>query len=89
LDLTNKEFEVLIEGNCEYCKRSPITWFGIDRVVPSLGYMSKWCMMLILMGETRVRTFLEIGRDGLVNGRTVEINARAWGAVIVGAIVYL
>ena len=37
-DLTVKEFEVLIEGNCEYCKRSPITWFGIDRVVPSLGY---------------------------------------------------
>jgi hypothetical protein len=29
------------------------------------------------MGETRVLTFLEIGREGLVNGLTVVINERA------------
>lgn len=31
-------FDILTKGDCKYCKRSPITWFGIDRVVPSLGY---------------------------------------------------
>jgi 5-methylcytosine-specific restriction endonuclease McrA len=38
-ELTKKKFENLIIGNCEYCHRTPTTWFGIDRVVPSLGYV--------------------------------------------------
>ena len=37
--LTNDEWDVLIKNNCKYCKRSPTTWFGIDRAVPSLGYV--------------------------------------------------
>ena len=37
-ELTNGDFDTLINGKCEYCKRSPTTWFGIDRVAPSLGY---------------------------------------------------
>lgn len=39
-ELTNKDFDVLIKGDCEYCHRSPATWFGIDRLVPSLGYVT-------------------------------------------------
>lgn len=39
-DLSKEDFNVLINGICEYCKRNPTTWFGIDRVVPSLGYVS-------------------------------------------------
>jgi hypothetical protein len=38
-DLTKDNVGVLVKGDCEYCKRSPTTWFGIDRVVPSLGYV--------------------------------------------------
>jgi hypothetical protein len=38
-DLNKETFEDLIKGICEYCHRSPTTWFGIDRVVPSLGYV--------------------------------------------------
>jgi hypothetical protein len=38
-DLTNKDFDTLIKGECEYCKRKPGKWFGIDRTVPSLGYV--------------------------------------------------
>lgn len=38
-ELTKGYFEELISGDCEYCKRSPTTWFGIDRIVPSLGYV--------------------------------------------------
>lgn len=38
-ELTNEEFDILIKSDCEYCKRSPLTWFGIDRVIPSLGYV--------------------------------------------------
>jgi len=38
-DLSKEDFDVLIKGNCTYCGRSPITWFGIDRVVPLLGYI--------------------------------------------------
>lgn len=30
---------MLIKGDCAYCHRSPTTWFGIDRIVPSLGYV--------------------------------------------------
>ena len=38
-DLTKEDFDVLIRDACKYCQRSPTTWFGIDRVVPSLGYV--------------------------------------------------
>ena len=37
-ELSKEDFERLVKGNCKYCQRSPSTWFGIDRVVPSLGY---------------------------------------------------
>jgi len=37
--LSKEDFNRLINGDCEYCKRIPTTWFGIDRVVPSLGYV--------------------------------------------------
>lgn len=39
LDLTKEDWERLIKGDCVYCKRTPTTWFGIDRVVPSIGYV--------------------------------------------------
>lgn len=38
-ELTNEDFDILIKGDCKYCKRSPTLWFGIDRLVPSLGYV--------------------------------------------------
>ncbi len=38
-ELSKKDWDVFIKGNCEYCKRSPTTWFGVDRVIPSLGYV--------------------------------------------------
>jgi 5-methylcytosine-specific restriction endonuclease McrA len=38
-ELDKEVFDMLIKGDCKYCKRSPITWFGIDRLVPSLGYV--------------------------------------------------
>ena len=38
-DLTKEECDTLITGNCVYCHRSPIKWFGIDRVVPPRGYV--------------------------------------------------
>jgi 5-methylcytosine-specific restriction endonuclease McrA len=38
-ELTKKEFDVLIKGECEYCKRRPTSWFGIDREIPHLGYV--------------------------------------------------
>jgi 5-methylcytosine-specific restriction endonuclease McrA len=38
-DLSKEDFDVLITGDCEYFQRSPTTWFGIDRMVPSLGYV--------------------------------------------------
>lgn len=38
-ELTKSDFETLVNGDCEYCHRSPTTWFGIDRVVPSEGYV--------------------------------------------------
>jgi 5-methylcytosine-specific restriction endonuclease McrA len=40
-ELTKGEFDTLIKKDCEYCKRSPSTWFGIDRVVPTQGYVLK------------------------------------------------
>ena len=38
-DLSKEDFDILINSNCEYCKRSPTTWFGIDKRIPSLGYV--------------------------------------------------
>ena len=38
-DLTKEDFDCLIKGDCVYCKRSPTTWFGIDRMIPSRGYV--------------------------------------------------
>lgn len=38
-DLENDYFDMLIKGDCEYCKRSPTTWFGIDRIKPGDGYV--------------------------------------------------
>jgi len=38
-ELANEDWEKLVRGGCEYCKRSPTTWFGVDRVIPSLGYV--------------------------------------------------
>jgi 5-methylcytosine-specific restriction endonuclease McrA len=38
-ELTNEVWDTLIKGDCEYCKRTPDKWFGIDRVVPSVGYV--------------------------------------------------
>ena len=38
-DLTKEEWDILIKGVCEYCKRTPPKWFGIDRVKPEDGYV--------------------------------------------------
>ena len=38
-DLKRDYFNALIKGKCYYCERIPTTWFGIDRVVPSEGYV--------------------------------------------------
>jgi hypothetical protein len=38
-ELTKEDFDILTKGNCKYCKRRPTTWFGVDRVVPSMGYV--------------------------------------------------
>jgi 5-methylcytosine-specific restriction endonuclease McrA len=38
-ELTRDEWDTLVIGECTYCHRSPTTWFGIDRIVPSLGYV--------------------------------------------------
>jgi len=61
----------------------------VRTVVVVILYKSQVVMMSILVGEIRVLTSLEIGRDGLVNGLIVVVNARTWGAVTaIGAIVY-
>jgi hypothetical protein len=39
-ELTKMCFDGLVKGDCMYCHRTPITWFGIDRQIPSLGYVS-------------------------------------------------
>ena len=39
-DLTVGCFNILIKGDCRYCHRTPTTWFGIDRQIPSIGYVS-------------------------------------------------
>ncbi len=38
-ELTRGDFDKLVEGNCSYCFRRPTTWFGIDRVIPVVGYI--------------------------------------------------
>jgi hypothetical protein len=38
-ELSKEGFDTLIKSDCTYCKRSPITWFGVDRVIPSKGYV--------------------------------------------------
>lgn len=38
-ELTKDEWDTLVKGDCNYCGRSPTTWFGVDRKVPSLGYI--------------------------------------------------
>jgi len=38
-ELKKKDWEILTKGVCVYCKRSPTTWFGVDRVNPSKGYI--------------------------------------------------
>lgn len=38
-ELTKEDWELLVKGDCKYCKRSPTTWFGIDRVIPTQGYV--------------------------------------------------
>lgn len=38
-NLTREDFDALIRGVCEYCNRTPTTWFGIDRIIPLSGYV--------------------------------------------------
>jgi 5-methylcytosine-specific restriction endonuclease McrA len=38
-ELSKEKFEEMIVDTCVYCHRKPITWFGIDRVVPESGYV--------------------------------------------------
>jgi len=38
-ELTKEYFDDLTKEVCKYCKRSPTTYFGVDRIVPSLGYI--------------------------------------------------
>jgi len=39
-ELSVDEWDKLVVGECAYCHRSPTTWFGVDRKVPSRGYIS-------------------------------------------------
>jgi len=39
-ELTKDEWDKLVVGECAYCHRSPTTWFGVDRKIPSKGYVS-------------------------------------------------
>ncbi|AGE55221.1 hypothetical protein PBCVMA1E_223L, partial [Paramecium bursaria Chlorella virus MA1E] len=38
-ELTTDDWEQLIKGECAYCHRAPITWFGVDRLIPTTGYV--------------------------------------------------
>jgi len=38
-ELTKDEWDKLVVGECAYCHRSPTTWFGVDQIVPSKGYV--------------------------------------------------
>ena len=39
IELTKEYFDTLIKSDCVYCHRSPITCFGIDRIIPDVGYV--------------------------------------------------
>lgn len=38
-ELDEEKWNSLITDECAYCHRMPTTWFGVDRVVPSTGYV--------------------------------------------------
>lgn len=38
-ELTKQDWNIMTKSDCKYCKRSPTTWFGIDRIIPSKGYV--------------------------------------------------
>lgn len=38
-ELTRGHFNELIADDCAYCRRMNTTWFGIDRIIPSEGYI--------------------------------------------------
>ena len=38
-EMTKEVFNILIRGDCTYCRRKPFSWFGIDREVPPVGYV--------------------------------------------------
>lgn len=38
-ELTTSDWGKLVVGECAYCRRSPTTWFGVDRIDPPLGYV--------------------------------------------------
>lgn len=39
IGLSKEYFDTLIKNDCAYCHRSPITCFGIDRIIPGAGYV--------------------------------------------------
>lgn len=42
-ELTQGQFDELINGMCTYCKRIPTTYFGIDKIVSKDGYTNDNC----------------------------------------------
>jgi len=38
-ELSKEYFDKLTKDDCEYCHRTPTTWFGIDRIKPEGGYV--------------------------------------------------
>lgn len=38
-NLSKEEWDTLTKGACEYCRRTPTARFGIDRVIPTNGYV--------------------------------------------------
>lgn len=38
-ELSKEDWDVFVSSDCEYCHRTPTTWFGIDRVEPKKGYV--------------------------------------------------
>lgn len=39
IDLSKEYFDTWIKKDCVYCHRSPTTCFGIDRIIPDVGYV--------------------------------------------------
>jgi len=39
-EITEDAWSTMIRNDCKYCHRKPTTWFGIDRIIPSKGYVS-------------------------------------------------